>query len=86
MMGNGKPVQPRYVEKFCGVVMETLLDSDMHDHYEFALGFAACFDAVSRGTIGVDTPFETVVQAWHDVQNVTNKQNKITDVMRVTNG
>jgi hypothetical protein len=84
MMGNGKPVQPKQVDRFCKVVLETLLDGEMYGHYEFVLGFAACFDAVARGTIDLEaSPCETIIQAWRDTQNITNKPNKITDIMRV---
>ena len=84
MMGSGKCVLLKQADQFLADVLETLLDGQMTEHYEFALGFAACFDAVSRGTINLDvTPYETIVQAWRDTQNVTNEPNKITDIMRV---
>ena len=84
MMGNGKPVQPRTAENFCGAIVNGCLDGDIISHYEFSLGFAACFDAISRGTIDLEAdPIGIVHRAFADIENITTKPNEITDIMRV---
>ena len=83
MMGSGKPVQPNASEGFCGALISGCLDGKIVSHYEFTLDFAACFDAISRGTIDLaEDPIATIEQAWADIENVTTSPNKITDVMR----
>ena len=84
MMGNGKPVQPSVSKQFCDTLIDGLLDGKIISNYEFTMGFAACFDAISRGTIDLqENPIDTMEQAWADIANVTMAPNKITDVMRI---
>ena len=85
MMGNGKSVQPKkHVEHFCKAVVEDCLSGRFHGHEDFALGVAACFDAISRGTIDLDEyPRNVVDQMWIDVNNVFTLPNKVTDLMRI---
>lgn len=86
MMGNGKAVRPSMAKLFCGVVVEDCLDSTLAAKVadlEFALGFAACFDAIARGTISlVAYPSDVVAQAYSDAHNATNKANKVTNIMK----
>ena len=83
MTGNGRPVQPRRTRGFCDAVVKGCLDGEFRDREFFALGFAACLDAVSRGTIDFDSePSEVVARAWADVNNVTVEPNGVTDIMR----
>ena len=87
MMGNGAPVQPKRSRAFCDALVERCLDGKVHGHYDFALGFAACFDAVARGTIDLEEhPVNVALQAWSDINNVTTAPNKVTDIMRIGGG
>lgn len=84
LMGNGKPVRPRDIAEFCDSIVDRCLDGQAINCYEFVLGFAACLDAVARGTIDMDEdPIVVARQAWFDVHNVLNKQNIVTDIMRL---
>ena len=84
LMGNGKPVRPKITADFCESIVNRCLDGQIINYYEFVLGFAACFDAISRGTIDLEEdPVEVARQAWLDVHNVLNKPNRVTDIMRV---
>jgi hypothetical protein len=84
LMGNGKPVQPKRAKEFCAAIVDKCLDDAVHGHSEFALGFAACFDAIARGTIGLEEhPVNVMNQAYSDVHNITTKPNKVTDIMRL---
>lgn len=84
LMGNGKPVRPKTIAEFCNSIVDRCLDGQAINCYEFVLGFAACLDAVARGTIDMDEdPLGVARQAWHDVHNVLNKQNIVTDIMRL---
>lgn len=83
MMGDGTPVQPKRVKKFCDSLVEKCLDAKVRDHYDFVLGFAACFDAISRGTIDLsEHPVNVALQAYSDVHNITSRPNKVTNVMK----
>lgn len=83
MMGNGKPVQPKRSKKFCNTIVERCLDAKVHEHYDFVLGFAACFDAIARGTIDLEEhPVNVALQAYSDVHNVTTSPNQVTDIMK----
>lgn len=82
-MGGGKPAQPSAANGFCDAIVNACLDGEIINHYEFALGFAAAIDAISRGTFDMAfDPIAVVEQAWSDVANVTKTPNKITDIMR----
>ena len=82
MMGDGTPVQPKRARKFCNSLVEKCLDAKVRDHYDFVLGFAACFDAVSRGTIDLtEHPVNVALQAYSDVHNITSRPNKVTNIM-----
>lgn len=84
LMGNGKPVRPKIAAEFCETIVNRCLDGGIAGYYEFFLGFAACFDAIARGTIDLDEdPMDVARQALRDVHNVLNKPNKVTDIMRV---
>lgn len=83
LMGNGKPVQPKRAKKFCAAIVDRCMDGAVHGHSDFALGFAACFDAIARGTIDLEEhPVNVMEQAYSDVHNVTTKPKKVTDIMR----
>ena len=84
MMGNGKTVQPKFVERFCKTVANDCLDGRCRGYEDFALGVIACLDALSRGTIDLEEhPRNVVKQMWNDVNNVTTLPNKVTDITRV---
>lgn len=83
LIGGGKPAQPSASKGFCDAIVNACLDGEIINHYEFALGFAAAVDAISRGTFDMSSdPIGVVEQAWSDVANVTKASNKITDIMR----
>ena len=83
MMGNGKPASPRLIKRFCDGIVAGCMDGAIERHHGFALGFAACLDAISRGTIDMGSdPIETMKQAYADVHNTTTSHNKVTDIMR----
>lgn len=83
MMGDGTPVQPKRSKEFCNALVERCLDARVHDHYDFVLGFAACFDAIARGTIDLEEhPINVVTQAHDDVHNITTAPNKVTNIMK----
>ena len=47
----------------------------------FAMGFAACVDAVARGTFDADSdPIETCRLAWDDVNDVSPRDKNVADV------
>ena len=83
MMGNGKPVLPDWSYEFCDTIINGCMSAEIVGHCEFSLGFAACFDAMARGTIDLEDPIGTVRQAWADVNNITTAPNKVTDIMRI---
>lgn len=89
MMGNGRTVQPKHTAFFCETITADCLDGrfcERQEHTgtcceEFALGFIACFDAVSRGTIDLEEhPRNVVNQAWKDINNETTLPNVVTDI------
>ena len=77
MMCNGKPVQPRTAENFCGAIVNGCLDGDIISHYEFSLGFAACFDAISRGTIDLEAAQRTLQMLGIDTEGLDPTDRKI---------
>ena len=83
MMGDGKPVLPDWSHEFCDAIINGCLNAEIVDHWEFFAGFAACFDAMARGTIDLENPIGTAKQAWDDVNNITTTPNKVTDIMRI---
>lgn len=84
MMGNGQPVPPKRSKAFCKSLVDGCLDAGVHGHYDFALGFAACLDAVARGTIDLEEhPVNVALQAWADINNITTTPNKVTNIMRL---
>lgn len=84
LMGNGAPVQPERARAFCDALVDGCLDDEVRGNYEFTLGFAACFDAIARGTIDLEEhPVNVALQAWSDINNVTAVPNKVTDIMRI---
>ena len=83
MMGNGQPVPPKRAKKFCNAIVDRCLEAKVRDHYDFVLGFAACFDAISRGTIDLEEhPINVALQAYSDVHNITTKPNEVTNIMK----
>ena len=91
MMGNGKSVQPKKTALFCETITADCLKgkfckreelaSNSTCCEEFALGFIACLDAVSRGTIDLEEhPRNVVNQAWKDINNETTLPNIVTDI------
>ena len=83
MTGNGQPVHPKRAREVCDAIVNGCLDGRAGDDSYFVLGFAACFDAVSRGTIDLDAdPLEMALQALHDVHNVTSMPNRVTNILR----
>ena len=97
MMGSGKSVQPKHTAFFCETIVSDCMDGKFCERSEaasagvcceeFALGFAACLDAVSRGTIDLEEhPRNVVNQAWNDMNNVTTRPNTVTDIMRIERG
>lgn len=83
MMGNGKTVQPKRTKHFRNTIVERCLEAKVREHYDFVLGFAACFDAIARGTIDLEEhPVTVALQAYSDVRDITSKANKVTDIMR----
>ena len=83
MMGDGTPVQPKRAKAFCGSLVDRCLDGAVQGHYDFVLGFAACFDAIARGTVDLEEhPLNVALQAWADINNITTAPNKVTDIMR----
>ena len=83
MMGNGQPVPPKRTKRFCSAIVEGCMDGKVIGHYDFLLGFAACFDAIARGTIDDDAdPVAVALQAYYDVHNITDTPNLVTDIMR----
>lgn len=82
-MGNGKIARKDQTGAFCDALVEGCLDARVHRFYDFTLGFAACLDAISRGTLDLDAdPIGVVMAAHADVHNVTLEPNAVTDVMR----
>jgi len=71
MMGNGSPVLPDQSYYFCDTIISALMNAQILGHWEFFAGFAACFDAMARGTIDLENPIWTAKQAWDDVNNIT---------------
>ena len=83
MMGDGTPVQPKCAKHFCNTLVDRCLDGAVQGHYDFVLGFAACFDAVARGTIDLEEhPLNVALQAYHDVNNITTTPNKVTNILK----
>lgn len=83
LTGSGRPVLPRIVMRFCRALVNGCMDAKVDGHYDFVLGFAACLDAIARGTVDFsEDPLETVARAWRDVENVTTRPNQVTDIMR----
>ena len=83
MMGNGQPVPPKRAKKFCNAIVDRCLEAKAREHYDFVLGFAACFDAIARGTIDLEEhPVNVALQAYSDVHNVTTSPNQVTDIMK----
>ena len=70
--------------KFCELGIDSLLDGRIAHHYEFSLGVIATVDAIARGTFDFDSDeieiIDLIEQMWHDVTNVTDTPNKITDI------
>ena len=83
LMGNGKPVRPSDAGRFSRALVDGCLDAEVIGHYEFFLGFAACFDAIARGTADLNDPIGCAMQALEDVHNVSPQPNKVTDIMRI---
>lgn len=84
MMGHGKLVPREVSKRFCNSIVNGCLDGQHATYYQFCLGFAACFDAVSRGTIDLQADPNAIVDlAWRDVNNVSSKPNEITAIMSV---
>ena len=85
MMGGGKSLQPSAVAAFCGAVVNAAFDGDLEGQEWFALGVAACLDAVSRGTLdaraGDPVAFVGLMRA--EVDDVSGAPNAITDVMKL---
>jgi hypothetical protein len=73
------------VAAFCRAVVNAAFDGDLEGQEWFALGVAACLDAVSRGTLDVragdSAAFVGLMRS--DVDNVSADANKVTDVMRL---
>lgn len=83
MMGNGQPVPPKRSKKFCNSLVDRCLKGRVREHYDFVLGFAACFDAIARGTIDLEEhSINVVLQAYSDVHNISNKPNEVTNIMK----
>lgn len=83
MMGNGQPLPPKRAKKFCNAIVDRCLEDRVREHYDFVLGFAACFDAISRGTIDLEEhPINVALQAYSDVHNISNAPNEVTNIMK----
>ena len=91
MMGSGKSVQPKNTALFCETITEDCLKGKFCESKEltktgtcceaFALGFIACLDAVSRGTIDLEEhPRNVVNPAWKDINNETTLPNVVTNI------
>lgn len=84
MLGNGLPVLPSRSEHFCETTINHVLDENNAPFAWFKIGMAAMVDMISRGTMDFKTEPEAITeQAWHDIHNVFNDPNKLTDVMKV---
>lgn len=82
-MGNGRIARVEQTSAFCDGLVDGCLDADVCGFYDFTLGFAACLDAIARGTLDLDAdPIETIIQAREDLKNFSTTRNKITDIMR----
>ena len=69
------------IDAFCNDCVDGLLDGRIATHYEFSLGIVAAVDAIARGTLDFNTEIvDLIEQMWHDVTNVTDTPNKITDI------
>jgi len=83
LTGNGKAVRPERLSRFCDELVDGCLDAEVIDMYDFALGFAAGIDAVSRGTVDFDgSATEVARQAYRDIHNITTRPNKVTNIMQ----
>ena len=82
-MGNGRIARVKQTSAFCDGLVDGCLDADVCDFYDFTLGFAACLDAIARGTLDLDAdPIEVIKKAHGDVHNIFTTSNSITDIMR----
>lgn len=82
LAGAGRFVSPEDVRSFCGEVVDAAVGGISYEKYSFVLGFAACLDAVSRGTIGFADPMACALRAYRDVNNVGPAPNRVTNMMR----
>jgi len=84
MMGNGKPVQPSASKNFCEQAVMGSLSQNNEMRAWFQIGMAAAVDMISTGTFDFSTSADTVIDsAWSDINNITIKPNKVTDIMRI---
>ena len=83
LTGSAMYVQPSKAKGFCDSIVNSCLAAEIVGHCEFSLGFAACLDAIARGTIDLEDPIGTVKQAWADVNNIASSPNRVTDIMRI---
>lgn len=83
MTGSGEVVPPERAREFCRSLVDRCLKGNIHGQYDFVLGFAACLDAVLRGTIDFEEhPVNVVMQARADIDNITTAPNKVTNIMK----
>lgn len=84
MMGDGRTVPPRMVNAFC----RRIASGCLYGEYSYtegmqALCIAGFLDGIARGTIDLSKDPDAIVrQIIADINNVTNKPNKITDISR----
>ena len=67
---------------FDEVIVENCLSSITYQRYMFLLGFAACLDAVSRGTIDYAEPIAVAMQAYEDVDSIGPEPGRVSNMMK----
>lgn len=84
VLGNGCPVSPSQSRHFCETTISGVLDENNICEAYAKIGKAVMVEAIARGTMDFEIEPEIIIhQAWHDIHNISNKPNKLTDVMKV---
>lgn len=69
------------VRLFCERVLDCVFSGDIR-FAEFALGYCACLDSLSQGTVLPGDPLGSVTGAYRDVHDVSGSPRTFTDVLQ----